>query len=492
MADVYVLKEKRLRFMKLAGVNREIRRLKNRFLQHRTGYKEFTPSDLSSLSPRALDILIGLFGQHDEARTILEFDRRILDLDHEDFKAFLLERIDSTGARNNLYSLLLGDGESMKSLISRQVPYLEKYIPVMRIIDEMAARNLGLRDEQAVTLEHVIVHFDEIKLNLRRDTALYKRFIRDLRPLYHEQSNLSIIGYGEISTVMEISKGGFLDADNRHLPPEDQEWIWKKMPPFPSLKEALSFERLYQEYRRIIVEDVGITVPEQRIARFPFNNQYMVYAGQKRIDPSRVCHRLIRDLDRGEAMVLFKLLLLKFELLHSFNHSEGKVRIGFDGQLSNWVHLPDKNNRGGLSANDNLIYVDTSSPLIRINGAEQLNVELFIKNAPSFLRYLLKKLFLQEVVDRYYDLRSVLIDLIGNLHKEQRSDLIDDYIDLANEFIRSKNMGAELTRKEIDTYYSHDANIWRFYQAARRIDKFFIEKIMRKRYTLRLPGKVER
>jgi hypothetical protein len=492
MADVYGLKEKRLRFMKLAGVNGEIRRLKNRFLQDRAGHKPFIPPDLSSLSPRALDILIGLFGQHGEARTILDLDRRILDLDHDEFQAFLSERIDSTGARNNLYALLLGDGESMRSIISRQVPYLEKYIPVMRIIDEMAARNLGLRDEQAVTLEHIIVNFDEIKLNLSRDTALYKRFIRDLRPLYHEQSNLSIIGYGEISTVMEISKGGFLDSGNRHLPPKDQEWIWKKMPPFPSLEEALSFEKLYQEYRRIIVEEVGIDVPEQRIACFPFKDQYMVYAGQKRIDPSRVCHHLIRNLDHGEAITLFRLLLTKFGLLHSFNHSEGTVRIGFDGQLSNWVHIPGKKSRGSISADDDLFYVDTSSPLIRINGVEQLNVELFIKNAPSFLRYLLKKLFLQEVVDRYYDLRSVLIDLIGNLHKEQRSDLIDDYIDLANEFIREKNMGPELTRKEIDTYYSRDANIWRFYQTARRIDKFFIEKILRKRYNLRLPGKVER
>ena len=39
----------------------------------------------------------------------------------------------------------------------------------------------------------------------------------------------------------------------------------------------------------------------------------------------------------------------------------------------------------------------------RIEGAEQLNAELFLRSAPSFLAWILRLLFLEDVVDRYYD-----------------------------------------------------------------------------------------
>ncbi len=63
------------------------------------------------------------------------------------------------------------------------------------------------------------------------------------------------------------------------------------------------------------------------------------------------------------------------------------------------------------------------------------------------------RVFLQNVLDRYYDLRSV---------------------------------------KEIRSYYREDAFIWRLFQFSRKVDRLITEKIFRKKYSYRLPGKVER
>ena len=90
-------------------------------------------------------------------------------------------------------------------------------------------------------------------------------------------------------------------------------------------------------------------------------------------------------------------------------------------------------------------------------------------------------------------MRSVIIDIIANLYKEKRPDLIDSFIVLANSFMREKGISdTPLSRTEIDAYYKSDAFIWRFFQFSRRIDKFIIEKIFRKKYHYRLPDKIER
>ena len=57
-----------------------------------------------------------------------------------------------------------------------------------------------------------------------------------------------------------------------------------------------------------------------------------------------------------------------------------------------------------------------------MDGVEQLDPELFLRSAPSFLVWLLRLLFLKDVVDRYYDFHLVAVDLIANFYKEQMRD----------------------------------------------------------------------
>jgi hypothetical protein len=130
-----------------------------------------------------------------------------------------------------------------------------------------------------------------------------------------------------------------------------------------------------------------------------------------------------------------------------------------------------------------------------VNGVEQINPEIFLKNTPSFMRAVIRRLFLQDVLDRYYDFRRVLIDMIANLYKERRPDLAEPALTLVNELIAQGFLPADtspLSLAEVKAYYREDAFIWRFFQTARRLDRFVTERLLGRRYPFRLPGKIAR
>jgi hypothetical protein len=162
---------------------------------------------------------------------------------------------------------------------------------------------------------------------------------------------------------------------------------------------------------------------------------------------------------------------------------EPDARLALDGQLSNWTWFADQ-------PRPNIYYIDTSTPLFRKNGIDQLDPELFLKSAPVYLRWILRWLFLQEVIDRYYDQRRVYTDLAANLYKEQRPDLIADAVAIIN-----RQLGADhksLTVGEVDTYYRQDKLIWSLYLSFRKFDRWLTTNLLRRRYEFILPGKIKR
>jgi hypothetical protein len=122
-----------------------------------------------------------------------------------------------------------------------------------------------------------------------------------------------------------------------------------------------------------------------------------------------------------------------------------------------------------------LLYIDTGTPLIRKEGVEQLNPELFLRSTPSFLVWLIRLFFLEEVMTRYYDFRKVTIDCIANFYKEQRPDFIPMLIETANHF-----------------FAGEDATIWRVYPAFRKLDRFPHLRILGKPHVYILPEKIKR
>jgi hypothetical protein len=131
---------------------------------------------------------------------------------------------------------------------------------------------------------------------------------------------------------------------------------------------------------------------------------------------------------------------------------------------------------------------------MRREGQEQLDPELFLRSAPSFLVWILRLLFVKDVMTRYYDQRQVTVDLIANFYKEQRPDLVPDLIQVVNEFFGTQIARGALepfTADEIQKYYREDAWIWRLYLAFRRVDRV-LHRVLGREYPYVLPGKIRR
>ena len=134
---------------------------------------------------------------------------------------------------------------------------------------------------------------------------------------------------------------------------------------------------------------------------------------------------------------LVQAALRETQKVFDFNRAHAnELELGFDGQISNWAIVGFDAEAQRLPDEIRLVYLDTSTPLMRKGGREQLNPELFLRSAPFFLAWLLRLLYLDEVLTRYYDFRRVALDLVANFYKEQRADLIPALIDLVNDVVR--------------------------------------------------------
>ncbi|MBW1846057.1 MAG: hypothetical protein JRG81_09640 [Deltaproteobacteria bacterium] len=308
---------------------------------------------------------------------------------------------------------------------------------------------------------------------MRIDKDLLSRFEHGLDPQNIEESVISaeIIGYGEISSIFKI--GG------------DDETACKRMPLFIDRSSAEKYEKQYHEYCGLLGK-AGITLPEHEtviIDDVP-DRPVTLYIVQEKLPENRLGHRLINQLGPEDFEKMIEKIVSDIAKIWAFNRTAlPALELAIDGQLSNWVWVDEKK---GLT----MYYIDTSTPLYRKEGNEQLDPELLLQSAPSFLRWLIRWLFLDDVMNRYYDQRLVYIDLAANLFKEQRPDLIPATMDIINRHINDSK--GPLTFKEVEKYYKEDKLIWTLFLAFRRIDRWLTTKIFRKRYEFILPGKIKR
>jgi len=237
-------------------------------------------------------------------------------------------------------------------------------------------------------------------------------------------------------------------------------------------------------------------VPPYDCAAFDTNKGYIVcFDVQERQSSESFGNRAIHFLSEDDIIVLVRLILKNLLKIWEFNRKNKSLQLGIDGQISNWVIRGFKPDKPQVGPTTQLFYIDTSTPFIRKDGVEQLNPELFMRSAPSFLRWLIRWLFLKDVMTRYYDFHLVAVDLIANFYKEQRPELIPALVEVANDFFdtEAKELNiTPITVKEVESYYKEDAIIWTVFLALRRFDRFLHKWILRRPYVYILPGKIKR
>jgi len=316
------------------------------------------------------------------------------------------------------------------------------------------------------------------------DRDLLQKFEYGLNPQSPEKSLIPalIIGYGEMSTIFAINVPG------------QESLAYKRLPIFRTTDEMESYKKIFHEYN-LRLGETGLNIPAFATVQVnPRAGNMVIYNVQARLDGRSIGNRLIHSLPEEGVMTLFRLTLAEMNKVFTFNESGKGIKFGIDGQISNWAVAGYKDGFT-IGPDTKLYYIDTSTPLMQCNGVEQLNPELFLRSAPSFLLWIIRWLFLEEVMTRYYDFRKVVIDLIANFYKEQLPEFIPALIKAANDFFAAEGKKfniSPITEQEIIDYYKEDAMIWRAYLALRKIDRFIHLRILRKPYVYILPGKIKR
>lgn len=289
--------------------------------------------------------------------------------------------------------------------------------------------------------------------------------IRDLeRSVCHaletrDESGISVIGYGEVSTVLKIEDGS-------------QAFACKRLPPFPSIEAALSYGAVMRRYIEAL-SATGINCIESTpIVADTTAGNTIVYCVQPLIPGETVGPDYFRTLTEAEAIEKFAVIL---------DHISGSVssELAPDGQLSNWAFHQGK-----------VLYLDVTTPFMRDStGKELLNWRPFMVGLPRPLRLPFYHFVLPGILEAYHSVRGQVIDFLGNLRKERLEHLIDpiaEYANTAMEFERP------IVRSEAESAYKADARTYATLQAVARMNRWLHAAILRKTYPLLLPPKIER
>jgi hypothetical protein len=321
----------------------------------------------------------------------------------------------------------------------------------------------------------------------KMNPELFLDFERGFNPRHPEQSVIpaKVLGYGEISTVLEIN------TEELH------GLACKRMPMFLDVVEVENYLKLYREYIDVLGRQIGLNVASGETVwiRDREHGRVTAYILQEKIPHGTIGHQAIHTLPKEKVLLLVKAVLIELKKVFDFNREHrGEIEVGIDGQISNWSIKGFNPQKPALEEPVKLIYFDTSTPLTRKNGQEQLDPELFLRSAPSFLVWILRLFFVDDVMTRYYDFRRVAVDLIANFYKEQRPELIPDLINEVNTLLSSNDSEEEfmpITTKEVRSYYREDAMIWRLYLAFRKVDRI-LHEFFKRGYPYVLPDKVAR
>ena len=271
------------------------------------------------------------------------------------------------------------------------------------------------------------------------------------------ESSLRVIGYGEVSCVVA-------------WPGKNGDAACKRLPPFPNDAAFSTYEATFSAYLETLAARGVTPVQSQLASLHRADGSIGAFCVQPILPEGSLLPDHFRAVDEGAAASLFTEIL---------DHIDDSVdnRVGLDGQLSNWALVAGE-----------LQYLDVTTPMLRDDaGEDRLDTGIFIASLPWMLRGLVRRFMLQDILDRYYDRRRIVVDLLGNLHKERLAQLIDPFIDLtAGRFDRP------ITRREVDAYYAEDKRTWTLLLALRRMDRSWQLRFRRRSYPFLLPGKIER
>lgn len=270
-------------------------------------------------------------------------------------------------------------------------------------------------------------------------------------------SDLDIIGYGEVTLVLRLSVGG-------------AQYACKRLPYFRDEAALADYQRLLSDYI-VRLSDAGVRVADTGMwhQRIP-GGAIVAYCVQPELPTDRVCSRLLRSADEQWARDFAKRFI-------DIVDRTVTPTLGLDAQAANWIDI-----------NGDLVYVDVTTPLMRDRtGRELLDSRPFYASLPWLVRDSVRLATRKSIFDKFYSPRGVILDFLGNLHKEGLARLVAEFARSANE-----RLVRPITPAEAAAYYRSDAATWETLQRLRRADRFWQRYVRHRTYPFLLPPPITR
>jgi len=250
-----------------------------------------------------------------------------------------------------------------------------------------------------------------------------------------DEFGLCVLGYGEISVVFQ-----------------QEAHALKRL--------AMTFDApALRRYESVVAEYVdALRAAGVRVAATGMqvvdDDTLSAYLVQPLMSSDRLLPKALAAADEKEALRLFRLVV------DAIMGATGPC-LGIDGQLANWVLDED----GGLAN------IDISTPFLRNReGQDQFDFGLVYRTFPWLTRGVVR-LIGKSLVDKYFQPRGVLLDLLGNMHKERLTHLIPAFIQEVNQHV-----APPITEKEAQSYYSEDARTYAVLQWLRRSERWVMRR----------------
>ncbi|CAB4725495.1 unannotated protein [freshwater metagenome] len=271
------------------------------------------------------------------------------------------------------------------------------------------------------------------------------------------EDDLPILGYGEINPVLRWSSSeGFLAV--------------KRLPIFDTNERLFRYQSQFDEFISALRASQINVIESKLIVVNRDDGRFAAYCIQPALLSQALLPEVIRLSDDNKRREIFTALSKIIVAAIS-------DQVGLDAQISNW----------GLGESG-LVYLDVTTPMLRDeSGNDRLDTDLFVASFPAVTRPMIRTFLLKRILNPYFSRRASVLDLIGNLYKENLEAAIPLAIETFNH-----QLTLNITSNEVKNYYRHDARFWGFGQWTRRLDRYWQRHIRRRPYPFLLPGRVPR
>lgn len=243
---------------------------------------------------------------------------------------------------------------------------------------------------------------------------------------------LKIIGRGSISVSIEWRGGA----------------VVKPLPPFTSRAAFDAYSSVLGKHFQVLEGgNVGVlstTLQGSERAR----GDWAGWLVQPVVPPARLLPQYLRGTGPAEAVA-------SLVTLASHLTSVVSPRFGLDADITNWC----------VGDGGRLLLLDSSTPLLRDGrGRSLLDMDIFLASIPRALRAPVGRFVVPRLVNKFFERRSLFVDILSGFYSEQLSHLLPEVIPRWSSLVEK-----ELTEKEVLRYRRRNERLWRALAALERV-----------------------